>query len=588
MTDNHYCWNNDCAGSGEEMRAAIAMWAALVASSGGAGGGTNALVQTASVAISSGLEGGATRRVKDAVIARYEFLEGGGPVAQDTSGVAPAMDLDVTGMTWIAGGGLENASGRAIATELASRKLYDRIAAPGGSNAYSIEAWITPDNIDQEGPARIVSYSHDTGARNFTMGQVNYNYSYRNRSRAGGIGRNGTPDLQTANDDRDLQATQQHVVMTFDQVDGRRIYVNGVFTDDVDEKGPGSLDNWNSEYQFILGNELTNNRLWKGQFNLVAIHDRALTPVEIATNFDAGVGQRIVLRFDISQYTGVPGSSFEVELRELDASSYLVSAPVYRGPQLSAGLAVRDVRVAVNDVVPVAGQSFRNIDTVVRDDGTELLRGASIIAQDLGVDFDTLALRFGTLGAYEEVTPPQVIPPFPGGFSTELLPDVGIRPFEQMHQTLAALTGVDPGTRQIERTYQSLREQLPTSSDVRSFVAAQQMAIFKLSVEYCDELVDQRSLRDAFFGSFEFSRPVPTAFSTPQKKEQIADALLTKLVGDQLATQPTVDQMRPSVVGLIDTLTQGCDASSCPSSRTRTVVKAACSAVLSSAPVTLY
>ena len=35
----------------------------------------------------------------------------------------------------------------------------------------------------------------------------------------------------TADADEDLQATLQHVVATYDPVNGRRIYVNGVFAD---------------------------------------------------------------------------------------------------------------------------------------------------------------------------------------------------------------------------------------------------------------------------------------------------------------------------------------------------------------------
>ena len=88
-------------------------------------------------------------------------------------------------------------------------------------------------------------------------------------------------------------------------------------------------------------------------------------------------------------------------------------------------------------------------------------------------------------------------------------------------------------------------------------------------------------------GASRFSRSVPTAFSSQAKKEQIADALIQGFVGD-FTSQPSSADMRPVVVNLIDTLTQGCDDRTCPSSRTRTVVKAACSSVLSSAPVTLY
>ena len=61
--------------------------------------------------------------------------------------------------------------------------------------------------------------------RNFKLGQTMYNYDFFNRSSV--TNANGDPQLSTPDDDEVLQATLQHVVATFDPVDGRRIYVNG-------------------------------------------------------------------------------------------------------------------------------------------------------------------------------------------------------------------------------------------------------------------------------------------------------------------------------------------------------------------------
>ncbi len=46
------------------------------------------------------------------------------------------------------------------------------------------------------------------------------------------------PDLREGSD------RLQHVVMTFDQFRGRRIYVNGRWTDDLDESDAGRLWTW--------------------------------------------------------------------------------------------------------------------------------------------------------------------------------------------------------------------------------------------------------------------------------------------------------------------------------------------------------
>ena len=154
-----------------------------------------------------------------------------------------------------------------------------------------------PGNVTQE-DARIVSYSGSTMARNFTMGQQLYNYEFFGRSTA--TDANGAPQLSTDDDDERLQASLQHVVMTFDPVNGRRIYVNGEFTGDVDGAGGGTLGDWDNSFAFVLGNEVSNNRQWQGVVRLVAIHNRALTQPQIQQNFEAGVGEKFFLLFGIS------------------------------------------------------------------------------------------------------------------------------------------------------------------------------------------------------------------------------------------------------------------------------------------------
>ena len=62
--------------------------------------------------------------------------------------------------------------------------------------------------------------------------------------------------MSTDDDDERLQASLQHVVMTFDPVNGRRIYVNGEFTGDMDSAGGGTLGEWDNSFAFVLGNEV--------------------------------------------------------------------------------------------------------------------------------------------------------------------------------------------------------------------------------------------------------------------------------------------------------------------------------------------
>src|SRR5262249_20587947 len=153
-----------------------------------------------------------------------------------------------------------------------------------------------------EGPARIINYSANSGSRNFGLGQVMYTYNFRNRTVNPDINGNGNPALQTA--DQDAQATLQHVVITYDQYRGRRIYVNGVWTQDEDPQTPFPLWSWTPDQFIVMGDDVSNDRPWQGQIRLAAIYKYALTDQQIQQNFAAGVGKRILLRFDVSKWTG--------------------------------------------------------------------------------------------------------------------------------------------------------------------------------------------------------------------------------------------------------------------------------------------
>ena len=157
---------------------------------------------------------------------------------------------------------------------------------------YSVEAWVIPANTTQEGPARIITYSPGSGARNFTLGQVLYNYDFRNRS----VARDRRQRHAGARDLRrrpgppgDAPARRHHLR----PVRGRRICVDGLFTDDVDPmQPPGRLWNWDPNYMFALGNE-AEQRPPVARPGAAGrdLRPRADRQPQIMQNFDAGVGQ---------------------------------------------------------------------------------------------------------------------------------------------------------------------------------------------------------------------------------------------------------------------------------------------------------
>jgi len=105
-------------------------------------------------------------RVETNAIAVYPFKAGRGSVAVDYAfdRFPPGLDLNLSGdVTWVSNWGVRFNNGRAQGSVSASEKLRNYISQTG---EYSIEAWVVPANVTQDGPARIVSYSGSDALRN--------------------------------------------------------------------------------------------------------------------------------------------------------------------------------------------------------------------------------------------------------------------------------------------------------------------------------------------------------------------------------------------------------------------------------------
>jgi len=595
----HNCWTN-CTDDSQEMQDEIAAMAGAITVTPVA----SPTVFSDALSIPNGVVAAGGNRYEDDVIALYEFREGeGSTTTSDLSGVSPELPLTISGdVDWVGGYGIQINNGKAQGSTTNSKKLHDRIKFSG---EYSIEAWVVPANVVQEGPARIVSYSAGTAARNFTLGQTMYNYDFLHRSST--TDGNGEAALSTADGDEDLQASLQHVVVTFDPINGRQIYVNGVFTDDVDNTAPGNLSDWDDTFALVLGNEVSNDRLWQGIIRLVAIHERALTPAQIQQNFDAGVGAKFFLLFGIGGIGGVPADSYIMfEVEEYDNYSYLFNNPTFvnLGAGVTLGsIAIEGMRIGINSKEASVGQAFANLSVTVDDASYDAATGqllsplGTIISKENGADSDEFYLTFEMLG-----TQPGVVST-PGVLSTLPLPppgaasEIGLRTFDEINAAMAAMTGVDPAD--VQASYLVMRQSLPSVETIQGFLAAQQMSITQLAIEYCDALVESASLRDAFFNtavspptSFNFDALVGTAFAGGEATV-IVDDLYSKMIGlpgagADLSDAPTRAEIQEvlvdgyidgpnTVAGLLGTMTTNCAACD-----TKAIVKGLCGAVLGS------
>ena len=600
--DFHYCWS-DCSTDAAEMLAQITAWQTALDNAGGTTGGVDVTGLTSNTRqISDGVEEVGSERFDTGIIARWDFKELTGTTAFDTSGVAPAMDLALEGPTLMSSYGIDVAEGRAIATVDASRKLYDRIAAPAtGSQAYSLEMWIANANTTQDGPARIMTYSRSTGSRNFMLGQSLYQYVIRNRAFLDESNNNGNPALETYDVDQDAQATLQHVVVTYDQLAGRRIYVDGQWTEDVDPISPGRLWNWDPNHRFILGNELSNNRQWLGQIRFAAVYDRSLPAEAIRQNYEAGIGKRLTLAFDVSEWTG-GNSTIEFAVTELDAYSYLFCQPTFVS-DTGAAIRVQNMRISLNGVVPVSGRNFANMNALVTSGRQLLSRQCSIVGGIVDPNTDVFQLVFEQLGIFQDpVTPPTPPPPGAEDFG-DPVPVHGIRDFARVNASMAEVTGVDPQTAAVDTTFEQLLQQLPSQMDLRSFVASNQVGVAKLGIEYCDVLVGDGNpanqvLRDQFFpgaAGFGWNMTPAAAFSDPADVDLITDPLLDEIVGAGLrgdvGGSPARDQVEAILDQLITDLLADCGGTNqpaCDSDYTRSMVKGLCTAVVASGAVQIH
>ncbi len=229
--------------------------------------------------------GSGSGRVTQDLVALYTFEEGQGASVSDVSNVGAPLNLAISGNTsWLSEGGLRINGSSSLSSSAAASKIT---AAAKSSAALSVEVWVKPANVIQDGPARIVSISADANNRNITLGQGLWGSSPSNlfdvRLRTANTDDNGQPSLTT---DSGSATTQlQHLVFTYENGQ-RRIYKNGTLI--ANAALSGNLDNWDAGYPLLLANETTGDRPWLGDLHLVAFYSRALSAGEVVDNFEAG------------------------------------------------------------------------------------------------------------------------------------------------------------------------------------------------------------------------------------------------------------------------------------------------------------
>ncbi len=178
--------------------------------------------------------------------------------------------------------------------------LYRRLISGKG---LTIEIWLSSANVNQGGPARIVSYSLNPFERNFTLGQDGNDLVMRLRTTR--TNENATsPSLNVAN--VFVPETMQHIVVTYDYLE-QRVYVDGKLR--VAAMIPqGTFETWDPSYFLVFGNEFSGNRPWSGTIAYAAVYDFPLPEKDVVAKYKAGLGfgdappaAGLILAFDFTQ-----------------------------------------------------------------------------------------------------------------------------------------------------------------------------------------------------------------------------------------------------------------------------------------------
>jgi mono/diheme cytochrome c family protein len=640
--EQHNCWSNNCGSDAQELEDAVARIAAVVPVTEV---DPALVISKAQILEADGIIANSGGRFESNLVAKWEFREGQGTTTADTSGVLPEIPLGLSGdYSWMASWGVRFVNGKAQGSVSGSSKLYQLLT---GTGEYTIEAWVAPDNVAQEN-AWIVGYAGGPTTRNFLVSQMMYNYEAYNRSTVTEDNNAGEPVVSTEDDDEIAQATLQHVVVTYDAVEGRRIFVNGMDTGAFDEAGGGLLTNWSEVFALVLGNDTSNTQPWAGAIRMVAIHNAVLTPEQIQQNFDVGVGQKYYLMFSVSELIedsegagpGDEGACYRVDddgnrsnycyvvfqVSQFDDASYLFEEPFFANINPAGGSVdfdVQGIRIGVNGKLTAVGQAFTNVSaqaTSALGQFSDPLAGVgTIIPLENGADQDIFFLAFDSAEGQTSPVDDGARRPFRYTLAGEVSSDIGVRTFDEINASFSRITGVSTASptpsavtgKTVSETFADVRRGLPANADFLGFSSAHQMSATQLASAYCDALVQSSSLSDAMFPAFNFNAPVDDpshdwrdavaaplvdrAINTGLLEDSIRGSILDELVllvTDDRDLKPYalidgewVPDPDPAVHNKRDGLMFCLNDAPCPASRTADVVKAVCTTVLGSAVV---
>jgi hypothetical protein len=376
-------------------------------------------------------------------------------------------------------------------------------------------------------------------------------------------------------------------VLTYDAVNGRQIYVNGVLVPVPDPQKGGTISTWDSTFALVLGNEVSGDRSWQGLIKFVAIHSRSMTPAQVMQNFNAGVGERYYVLFNVSTVTGVSQSYVMFTVSQYDSYGYLFYQPTFISldPTVDSSnlpsIPVQGLRIGLNGGVPQVGQAYIPLKTTITPaaytaQGEVLSSIGTVIGLQGGPATDQFFLTFDVLGSHTNVVveaSPSIPAPAPG----PVVADIGVKTFAQVNSTLSVLTGVPTTDPNVSATYLAVQQQLPATPTLEGFSSANQVGIAQLAIQYCNVAVNTPTLQAQLFGS-----PLSASQFTSQPGiDSVTSAIANKVLGGAVNSRPNASTITTELSTLIGQL---CTTNSCTTAKgTYAVAAAACATAFGSA-----
>lgn len=200
------------------------------------------------------------------------------------------------------------------------------------------------------------------------------------------------------------------------------------------------------------------------------------------------------------------------------------------------------------------------------------------------------ALEIGDGGGSSRSPSGSNTPKNEGQILNELQVTTGVKNHEQILQSMAAVTGLDPynGFGAILTVYRQVATSLPTDNDVKLYTSSQQVAITKLAAEFCGILGDQNNgnaapSRQRVWPTWiaNFNQTPAVAFNAQNRQTFIRETIEAfwgpVLTNEEL--EVAYEEFDILITDIINNETQV--------NATRRTVRGVCTAALSSAYVTL-